>query len=784
MYSSSVLRDRGQNHNPDEQCIVCGKQTTFCCSKCRRIFYCSQTCQRVDWRSHKITCTDAKVTPGVEMRQPDIDLSLHARATDILTECLMGRFGSIVGAYEWFDANRGGYIDYVEFEKLVIASKKSSDLSYVRSLFSALDRANKGRVSLSEFLSQAVNGLPASPRSVSPEVPAEYVISAGRRALRAAALLAFRNGRYSDAVVSALQALGVSNSKTLESLTPHPEHLVELLLLAKCPSTNLPLLLSLITKIVPAGNDENSSFPPPSRSTLLLTIAQLYGSRSLAETYFQAYLQSVASQGGERTLIYSDALTIVGSFYLEKNRIKESIECTRKANEIRSKLLPAPHARAADSLNNLATCLKAGKDFSSAIPFFSAALEMRIELFGPISVPVADTQFSLAPLVDSLRMMAACHSTRLKLLGPAHADSLLAAKILREMKPTVTEPSYVAKLKDAVLFESQQVEQPVMNVLPSVSVSENTSMSDEPLSKNMPRSPQMRNLAPLLIKLPEGSRFAAALADLGPEQFMDCLLQGDPNLIEGEPDFNIEESLPSGPPEVVLAMKEMFAVKLLAAPDESGVLYELFSAIKRSEQVLTVMFAILNSIYIKLERMKNLPGDSQLVLSNFDEFIHSRAANVSLIECLMETLDREKPELLPQFLSELSLLAGPAVDPQRVFAYETALNSLKTIGGNEDKVAEMESRLNTFANGIRVVCVLFKITTENVATHIGEALNLLRQFYLLIKHEDEGSDSGSEESDSQSEDSESDSEDSESESEDSESESEESSLSNHIQNIR
>jgi len=37
-------------------CQVCGDKTVTACTGCRRVFYCSRTCQRKDWKSHKMDC--------------------------------------------------------------------------------------------------------------------------------------------------------------------------------------------------------------------------------------------------------------------------------------------------------------------------------------------------------------------------------------------------------------------------------------------------------------------------------------------------------------------------------------------------------------------------------------------------------------------------------------------------------------------------------------------------------------------------------------------------------
>lgn len=41
----------------DRMCEVCGKVCSSCCSRCKKVWYCSSTCQKKDWlKGHKDTC--------------------------------------------------------------------------------------------------------------------------------------------------------------------------------------------------------------------------------------------------------------------------------------------------------------------------------------------------------------------------------------------------------------------------------------------------------------------------------------------------------------------------------------------------------------------------------------------------------------------------------------------------------------------------------------------------------------------------------------------------------
>lgn len=42
----------------DKICFYCSQPSTFKCSKCLTIQYCSQECQKKDWKVHKKNCDD------------------------------------------------------------------------------------------------------------------------------------------------------------------------------------------------------------------------------------------------------------------------------------------------------------------------------------------------------------------------------------------------------------------------------------------------------------------------------------------------------------------------------------------------------------------------------------------------------------------------------------------------------------------------------------------------------------------------------------------------------
>ncbi len=46
-----------------KMCAHCGVQAKYRCAKCKSSWYCSDTCQKQAWPSHKATCVSAPVVP-------------------------------------------------------------------------------------------------------------------------------------------------------------------------------------------------------------------------------------------------------------------------------------------------------------------------------------------------------------------------------------------------------------------------------------------------------------------------------------------------------------------------------------------------------------------------------------------------------------------------------------------------------------------------------------------------------------------------------------------------
>ena len=515
MYTNPVT-DSIELNIEAEQCIVCGKRTTFCCSRCRRVFYCSQTCQKVDWRSHKLICHEPMELPPDEpppvttqlFSLPNASrtkplLPIYERASNAFKDALMGRFGSIVLAYEWFEANSSGYIDYEQFETTM--KPYIEDAVVTREFFTALDKSGKGRISLSEFLSEAakkINPLldsnsPSSPKTpVKPQSKADLgkkptdpaKLPPGRRALRQAALLAFRNGRYDDAIISSQQALGITSvSLKATQISAHPDNLVELLLLLRSflVTKNVPkgdLLLDIVQRTVPFDAPNEAfpfdHYPAHVTATLLCSIADVfdqYKKSVIAEKYFCRYLSLVEEYFGSESLVYSDALTLVSAFYIRTSNLERALETTELAKRIRVKNLPQVHARVADSVCNHALVLKAAKRFDQAIEEFQIAKAQRVELFGSNSLPVADIDYTIgssflnwaaqdgsSEKIENAKLaLTAAHASRLRLLGPSNEDTLNAAEGLRKIQLIKNPPSAkkdrVVKIHDLYNREPREI---------------------------------------------------------------------------------------------------------------------------------------------------------------------------------------------------------------------------------------------------------------------------------------------------------------------------------------
>lgn len=62
-------------------CVVCDKEKTKMCSKCRKVWYCSQECSMKDWKMHRNVCARKKSDKVVRFKCEEI---IHSNIYKIL----------------------------------------------------------------------------------------------------------------------------------------------------------------------------------------------------------------------------------------------------------------------------------------------------------------------------------------------------------------------------------------------------------------------------------------------------------------------------------------------------------------------------------------------------------------------------------------------------------------------------------------------------------------------------------------------------------------------------
>jgi len=101
-------------------CYVCGKSCNFAC-RCSKIFYCSETCQKFDWRDHKFQCPVSSVQFIDEVKGEGLvaNRGVLPSQTVLLEEPLI----SIVK-----QGNRGDYTEVLKkYKRLSILDQKVYD---------------------------------------------------------------------------------------------------------------------------------------------------------------------------------------------------------------------------------------------------------------------------------------------------------------------------------------------------------------------------------------------------------------------------------------------------------------------------------------------------------------------------------------------------------------------------------------------------------------------------------------------------------------------------------
>ena len=406
------------------QCAVCGKATSSCCSKCEAVYYCAAECQKRDWTSHRKVCDTLSKPKSV---------NLHSRALIALQTGLLRRFGTLRDAYRWYDLNQKGQMSLKEFEKSLEAAgfKASNESVSVSELFAALDDTGSGGIDVGRLFHASVrhNVLESdSPISLPP--PASQ---ADRKAVRTAAILAFRNGNYQEAIALSEKVLSMS--------TPSNENLPDFLLLARAMLLTgetekgrkfADLCVSILDDQTRPISDLHT---PQIVSTLIWTIAETvnsYGMVSVGDKIAEDFLCHTRRHFGEDSLVTGDAYTIAASHSFRNNDFDTAVKHSEIAKKIREKHLPYPHARIADAFCNFALVLKSVGRSSEAVQHYKAALAQREKLFGPSNLLVADIQFSLGQLLISsqeeadrgVNLLKTCQQIRNKLLGPIHPDTI------------------------------------------------------------------------------------------------------------------------------------------------------------------------------------------------------------------------------------------------------------------------------------------------------------------------------------------------------------------------
>eukprot|EP01084_Bolivina_argentea_P068805 125244_1 len=48
--------DKGRKFTYFRNCSLCNKLASLRCSRCKKIYYCSRKCQKINWKYHKSTC--------------------------------------------------------------------------------------------------------------------------------------------------------------------------------------------------------------------------------------------------------------------------------------------------------------------------------------------------------------------------------------------------------------------------------------------------------------------------------------------------------------------------------------------------------------------------------------------------------------------------------------------------------------------------------------------------------------------------------------------------------
>jgi tetratricopeptide (TPR) repeat protein len=295
-------------------------------------------------------------------------------------------------------------------------------------------------------------------------------------------------------MVSALQALGITSAapRWAASVSKHPDNLVEVLLLCRIFIASKQLsrgepFLRLLEDIFPTKVTSDPVYPSHVMATLLSCVGEVmdqYNRPDKAGEYFDEYLRITEKHFSAQSVVYGDALTIVCGFNLRRNKFDLALIQASEALAIRKSSLKAPHARLADAYNNRGIVLKALGKNDEAVGDFKECAQQRIKLFGASSIPVGDVFYALGTLLDTVeaeKYLSACHSIRLKILGPSHPDSLAVASALKQYKKSHKENDQPAELQK--VEPPVEANPPVVRPVMSKSGSKSLSPTDDRMVK-------------------------------------------------------------------------------------------------------------------------------------------------------------------------------------------------------------------------------------------------------------------------------------------------------------
>jgi MYND finger len=413
-------------------CIQCGTPTDSCCSNCESAFYCSASCQRAHWPTHKQQC-----------HKPEEPV--HVKALNAFKTAVLKKFHTVPKAIQSQPT-----FNQLEFKRLLgqygthIAAQRASEY------FAALDLTGNFEIETSKLLIKP------------PVTQTEPSID------RKSAILAFRAGNYDESSRRAQQAVNSLNEI---------EAVVEFLLLAKIllieeePQKAKYYIrkvlenLEISSMLDSRGADVTSSFLLHT-ATIAEQLEFFYEAKGL----FEQYLIIARRYFGENSLGTADAYTQCAGYFFRQGEYSAMLTNTERAKQIREMQLSGPHARRADAQANHALALQLNGKKSEARHFYRIALDMRETVFGAENLQVADVQFALGQIEEdpdvALSLFKRCFETRRSIIGAGHEQTLQAME------------KYNQKKAEMISFNKRYPGRPLMNSSRSPVVEEEASYEE------------------------------------------------------------------------------------------------------------------------------------------------------------------------------------------------------------------------------------------------------------------------------------------------------------------